>query len=285
MSEKIIQVGHSPDPDDAFMFYGIQSGKVDTEGYKIEHVIEDIETLNQRAIRGELEVSAISLHCYSYVSDQYYILPCGVSMGDDYGPVLVAKPGINLNDLKGKKIAAPGPMTTAALVSKMALPETELHHMPFDQILPAIANDEITAGILIHEGQLTYSQNKLVNLLDYGKWWKEKTGLPLPLGVDVIRRNIPAKKREVLRRILTESIQYALDHRQEALPYALEFGRGLDPGLADKFVGMYVNHYTVDFGDTGRAAVKKLLEEAYSARLISNQCKPIFSDQVPLDEN
>ena len=281
MSEnKILQVGHSPDPDDAFMFYGIQSGNVETHGYEIEHVIEDIETLNQRAMQGELEISAISLHCYSYVKDKYYILPCGVSMGDDYGPILVSSRDIDLNEVKNMTIAAPGELTTAALVAQIIFPGVELVHMPFDEIMPAVSSGKVDLGIVIHEGQLTYSQEKLINLLDFGKWWKKEKGLPLPLGVDVIRRDMPEDKMKIMQEVLTKSIQYALDNREPALEYALKFGRGLSDELADKFVGMYVNHYTVDFGQIGKEAVRKLLEEAYKHRIISESCVPVFSDEV-----
>lgn len=280
--EKIIQIGHSPDPDDAFMFYGIQSGNVDLAGYDIKHVIDDIETLNNKALKGELEASAISLHCYPYVKDRYAILPCGVSMGDDYGPILVSKSEIKIQELKTKKVAAPGRMTTASLVAKLAIPGINLIQMPFDKILPAVISGEIDAGILIHEGQLTYSNEKLVKLLDLGKWWKKQKGLPLPLGVDVVRRDLPAEKTAAIQRILKESIRYALEHRKEALKYALQFGRGLSHELADRFVGMYVNHYTVNFGDTGRKALQKLLDTAYENGFIKEPCKAMFSDEMAL---
>jgi len=278
---KTLRVGHSPDPDDAFMFYGIQSGNVDTEGFKIEHVIQDIETLNQRALKGELEISAISLHCYAHVADRYAILPCGVSMGDDYGPILVAPSGVTLESLKGKRIAAPGPMTTAALVAQIIVPGIQLVHMPFDEILPAVVSGNIAAGILIHEGQLTYNAAGLVNLLDFGKWWKKEKGLPLPLGVDVVRRDLGAEKIVFIHRILKESIEYALEpgNRPAALKYAMKFGRGIPEALADKFVGMYVNHYTVDFGELGRRAVRKVLGEAHQAGLIPRIPQFLFSDE------
>jgi len=287
MNKQKLQVGHSPDPDDAFMFYGIQSGNVDTEGFTVEHVIEDIESLNQRALKGELEISAISLHCYAHVADRYAILPCGVSMGDDYGPILVALPGTTVESLKGKKIAAPGPLTTAALVAQLIISGIQLVHMPFDEILPAVVSGKIEAGILIHEGQLTYREAGLVNLLDFGKWWKKEKGLPLPLGVDVVRRDLGEKKIAVIYRMLKESIEYALEpaNRPAALEYALKFGRGIASDLADKFVGMYVNHYTVDFGDRGRQAVRKLLEEARKAGLIPAISGPLFSDETEVSKD
>ncbi len=282
MTQMKLQVGHSPDPDDAFMFYGIQSGNVDTEGFTVEHVIEDIESLNQRALKGELEISAISLHCYAHVADRYAILPCGVSMGDDYGPILVALPGATVESLRGQKIAAPGPLTTAALVAQIIIPGIQLVHMPFDEILPAVTSGKIEAGILIHEGQLTYREAGLVNLLDFGKWWKREKGLPLPLGVDVVRRDLGEWKIAVIYRMLKGSIEYALEpaNRPEALKYALKFGRGIAAGLADQFVGMYVNHYTVDFGERGRKAVRKLLEEARRAGLIPAIPRSLFSDEA-----
>jgi len=279
-SDNVLRVGHSPDPDDAFMFYGIRSGNVDTQGYEVQDVIEDIETLNQRARNGDLEISAISLHCYAYVSDRYWILPCGVSMGDDYGPILVSKENLSLDEVKKKKIAAPGPLTTAALVCNIIFPEAELVYLPFDRIQSAVAKGEVETGILIHEGQLTYSHEKLVKLLDFGKWWKEKKGLPLPLGIDVVRRDFPIEKIRAIEKILTDSIQYALDHREEALEYALQYGRGLSHELADRFVGMYVNHYTVNYGDEGRGAVRKLLDEAYQLHLIPHPPSVTFSDEI-----
>jgi len=282
--DRLLRVGHSPDPDDAFMFYGIQSGKVDTEGYKIVHVIEDIESLNQKALGGELEISAISLHCYPYVSDRYWILPCGVSMGDDYGPILVSKSTVSLEDVSKMKIAAPGPLTTAALVAQIIFPGVELIHLPFDEIMPAVISGKVEAGILIHEGQLTYSHNDLVKLLDFGKWWNDEKKLPLPLGIDVVRKDFSTHKIRVIERVLKQSIQYALDHREEALEYALQFGRGLSSHLADRFVGMYVNHYTVDYGKKGRAAIRHLLAEAGRLGLLPKPCEAFFSDELLVEK-
>ncbi len=272
-----ITVAHSPDSDDAFMHYGIASGKVPSDGIEFDHLLADIETLNHAAFDGKYEVSAVSFNAYTRLTDRYLLLPHGSSMGDDYGPIVVARTD-GPSTTKGIRVAVPGELTTAFLTLRIYDPDVEYVVMPFDRIQGAVRRGEIAAGLLIHEGQLTYQDEGLQKIVDLGEWWAERTGgLPLPLGGNVIRRDLgPDTIREVSR-LLHESIAYALAHRQEALDYALQFGRGLDRAKADRFVGMYVNDLTLEYGDRGRAAVRRLLDEAWEKRLIPKQVVAEFS--------
>jgi 1,4-dihydroxy-6-naphthoate synthase len=251
------------------MFYALTHDKLDCGGLRFVHQLEDIETLNQRALRGELEVSAVSIHAFAHLSERYALLSSGSSMGDRYGPTLVARAPISLEELRGRTIAIPGKLTTAYLALQLCLgPETPVRVMPFDQILPAVAEGRAEAGLLIHEGQLYYGERGLHKVVDLGQWWYRDTGLPLPLGGNVVRKDLGTALVERIARLLKESIRYALDHRQEALAYALTFARGLDPTLADRFVGMYVNEWTIDYGPRGREAVRTLLARAAQAGLV-----------------
>jgi len=259
MTARVIRLGHSPDPDDAFMFYGLASGKVDVRPYRFEHILKDIQTLNEWALEGRLELTALSLHAYAYVTDRYLLLPHGASIGDNYGPLVVAREAIPQEALREATIAVPGRLTTAFLALRVCLGEFPFVEMPFDQILPAVAEGRVAAGLLIHEGQLTYRQHGLTCAVDLGKWWHETTGLPLPLGANAVRRDLGEPTVRDLSRLLKASIRYALAHREEALTYALQFGRGLDRAAANRFVGMYVNDYTLDFGAKGRRGVEVLL--------------------------
>jgi 1,4-dihydroxy-6-naphthoate synthase len=268
--QQLIRVGHSPDPDDAFMFHALANDKIDTGRYRFEHTLQDIETLNHRAFRGELELTAVSLHGYAYVTDKYALCACGASMGDNYGPMVVARQPGDIASLKGKRIAIPGKLTTAFLTLKLLLGDSfeyEIH--PFDEILNVVEAGQVDAGLIIHEGQLTYQNQGLSLIVDLGKWWYNETGgLPLPLGGNAIRRDLgPQAMREVTD-LLRQSIEYGLDHRQEALIHAEKYGRDLDRQRTDTFVGMYVNDWTLDFGPRGREAVKLLLTRAYEAKII-----------------
>jgi 1,4-dihydroxy-6-naphthoate synthase len=253
-----IRLGHSPDPDDAFMHWGISSGTVDTRGFEFEHVLEDIQTLNEWATEGRLEVTAISLHTYPFVQERYVILPHGASMGSGYGPVVVSKRPLTADELRETEIAVPGRMTTAFLVLRLYLGAFRFREVPFDQIIDEVRSGRAEAGLLIHEGQLTYAAQGLHANVDLGEWWLLETGLPLPLGINVARRDVGERLHD-LSEVLGASITAALDHREEALEYAMGFGRGLDAELADRFVGMYVNELTQDYGDEGREAVAELL--------------------------
>ncbi len=264
-----IRVGHSPDSDDAFMFYALTHDKIETGGLKFVHQLEDIETLNRRALSGELEVSAVSIHAFAYLADKYALLASGSSMGDRYGPTLVTREAMTLDDLKGRTIAIPGKLTTAYLTMQLCLgKDTPVVVMPFDEILPAVAEGKVEAGLLIHEGQLYYGDRGLHQVVDLGEWWFQQTGLPLPLGGNVVRRDLGTEMVEKIARMLKESIQYALDHRAEALEYALRYARDLEPALADRFVGMYVNDWTIDYGPRGREAVRTLLARGAEAGLV-----------------
>jgi 1,4-dihydroxy-6-naphthoate synthase len=281
-SRRLIRVGHSPDPDDAFMFYALAKEKLDTGPYRFEHELVDIETLNRRAFKGELELTAVSLHAYALLSDLYMLCPCGASMGDRYGPMVVAREKCPLDALAEKTIAVPGTLTTAYLALRMCL-EAEFSYVlvPFDRILEAVAageyeGREIEAGLIIHEGQLTYGDHDLELVLDTGQWWFDQTGLPLPLGANAIRKDLGMETIREVNRLLKESIQYGLDHRAEALDYALGFGRGLDRAKADEFVGMYVNDWTLDFGPRGREAVTQLLARGHAAGVIPERVEPEF---------
>jgi 1,4-dihydroxy-6-naphthoate synthase len=269
MTRRLIRVGHSPDPDDAFMFYALAHDKLDTGDLQFTHELQDIETLNRRALRGELEVTAVSIHAYAFLLDKYALLPSGCSMGDRYGPMVVAKRLLQVSDLPHVRLAVPGTLTTAFLTLRLLVgQEFSYEVIPFDQILPAVADGRYDAGLIIHEGQLTFQNQGLHLVTDLGVWWQEKTGLPLPLGGNVVRRDLGSEVMRRISHLLRESIQYALAHRPDALTYALQYARDMDRGLADRFVGMYVNDWTLDYGPRGRAAVQRLLEEAHRAGII-----------------
>ena len=255
----LIRLGHSPDPDDAFMFWALATGAIDTRGFEFEHVLEGIQTLNEWALEGRLEVSAISLHAYPHVQDRYVLLPHGASMGSGYGPIVVAREELDEDDLRRVEIAVPGRMTTAFLTLQLRLGEYRWREVPFDQIMDEVLSGKADAGLLIHEGQLTYAAAGLHKVVDLGEWWLEDTGLPLPLGANVARRDLGPDTLRELSDVLAESIRAGLDNRERALEYALQFGRGLDDELADRFVGMYVNELTEDYGEEGRRAVRELL--------------------------
>ena len=264
-----IRVGHSPDSDDAFMFYALTHDRLDTGGLRFVHQLEDIETLNRRATRGELEVSAVSIHAFAYLADRYALLASGASMGDRYGPTLVTREPMTLEDLRGRMIAVPGKLTSAYLTLQLCMgKDVPVTLLPFDQILPAVAAGDVPAGLLIHEGQLFYGDKGLYKVLDLGQWWYEQTSLPLPLGGNVVRKDLGEAMVLKIAGLLKQSIHYALEHREEALTYALAYARDLDPKLADRFVGMYVNHWTVDYGPRGREAVRQLLGRAAEAGLV-----------------
>ena len=258
-----ITVAHSPDSDDAFMHYGLSSGRVANEGIAFTHLLADIETLNQAAFNGKYEVSAVSFHAYAHLTDKYLLLPHGSSMGDNYGPVVVARQD-GPSSLDEVTVAIPGLLTTAFLALRLYKPDVKYTVMPFDQILEAVRDGKADAGLLIHEGQLTYGEEGLKKVVDLGEWWSERTGgLPLPLGGNVIRRDLGPEMVRKVSRILHDSIAYSLEHRDEALDYALQYGRGLDRSKADRFVGMYVNELTLDYGERGRKAVQVLYDEAF----------------------
>jgi 1,4-dihydroxy-6-naphthoate synthase len=262
----LIRLGHSPDPDDAFMFWGLAAGRVDPEDFEFEHVLADIQTLNEWALEGRLEVTAISLHAYPFVQDTYVLLPHGASMGSGYGPIVVARSPLKPDELTNVEIAIPGPMTTAALVLRLFLGrDYTSREVPFDQIMDEVEAGRSPAGLLIHEGQLTYERHGLQKVVDLGEWWLLETGLPLPLGVNVARRDLGEETLRRLSGVLARSIEAGLASRGEALDYALQYGRGLDLGLADRFVGMYVNELTQDYGDEGRQAVAELLRRGDEA--------------------
>jgi 1,4-dihydroxy-6-naphthoate synthase len=289
----VFTLGHSPDPDDAFMFYAMAKNKIDLRGYRFEHRLEDIQTLNERAVRGELHISAISIHVYAYVADKYRLLPCGASMGDGYGPIVIRKhpshsaraqstltniepasarlrrgrhPAPNESAardfLTGRKIAVPGKMTSAFLALQLFLGEFDYVVMPFDQIFEAVKDGRAEAGLIIHEGQLTYARSGFQKILDLGEWWKSETGLPLPLGGNVLRKDIPQAVQHDLLEIVRESIEFGLAHRDEAVLHSMPYARDMDAQLAGKFIGMYVNEFTRDYGEIGRAAIRKFLGDA-----------------------
>lgn len=267
---RTLTLGHSPDPDDAFMFYALARDKIDTKGWAFEHILQDIQTLNERALRGELDITAISIHAYPYVADRYALTSCGSSMGDGYGPMVVARDAISIEDLRGKKIAVPGEMTTAFLTLNLLLGKGAFAHevVMFDQILDHVAAGKADAGLIIHEGQLTYQNHKLELIVDLGAWWKEETGLPMPLGGNCIRRDLGEAAMNEVAAILKASIEYSLAHREPAVAYALQFARDMGSDLADKFVGMYVNDFTIDYGDSGRKAVREMLRRGHAAGMI-----------------
>lgn len=277
MSE-VFTLGHSPDPDDAFMFYALAEHRIDTHGYRFQHILQDIQTLNERATRGELHISAISIHAYAYVLEKYALLPCGASMGDGYGPILVAKNRDGLAAeadenavrawLRHRLIAVPGLMTSAYLVARIFLGEFDSIHVAFDEIFAALDEERAAVGLIIHEGQLTYQQQNFVKILDLGEWWKARTGLPLPLGCNVIRKDIEPRVRGEISDLLRESIDYGLRHRSAAVAHSMPLARGLDVSLADEFIGMYVNDFTLDYGDIGRRAIHEFLAAGHDAGII-----------------
>src|SRR5437660_6411628 len=280
----VFTLGHSPDPDDAFMFYAMAENKIDLRGYRFEHRLEDIQTLNERALRGELHISAISIHAYAYVADKYALLPCGASMGDGYGPILVRKiPSTksqtpNKEQLRDLAIAVPGKMTSAFLALQLYLGDFKHVVVPFDQIFEAIERGQADAGLIIHEGQLTYAQSGFQKVVDLGEWWKRQTGLPLPLGGNVLRKDIPAQVRRDLSEIIRESIDFGLEHRDEAVRHSLPYARDMNAELAGKFIGMYVNQFTRDYGEVGRAAIRKFLGNAHAAGYINNDADIEFAE-------
>lgn len=273
-----IHLAHSPDSDDAFMFYALANGKVDTQGITYVHELQDIESLNQRALRAELEVTAVSIHAYAYLADTYALLSHGSSMGDRYGPRLVAKTPMAKADIKGKRIAIPGPLTTAYLALKLYEPDFVPVQTPFDQIEDRVIAGDVDAGLLIHEGQLTYSDNGLHLIADMGEWWFQETGLPLPLGGNIIRKDLGPELTKQVSRHLRSSIAYGLQHRQAALDHSMQFARGLERGKADEFVGMYVNDWTLDYGDRGKLAVRTLLDRGVKAGIIPKNVDVEFVD-------
>lgn len=265
-----ITIAHSPDSDDAFMFYGLATNKVRVPGLRFTHTLTDIETLNRKAMQGVYDVTAISFHAYPYLQDKYALMPCGGSVGEQYGPMIVAPRAISLEEVKKIKVAVPGTLTTAYLVLKLLSPSIETEVVPFDQIIPEILAGKFEAGLIIHEGQLTYESSGLCKILDLGKWWHEQTGLPLPLGGNAIRRSLGKELIATVTQALRDSIQYGLGHREEALAYAMQFARDLDPQKADRFVGMYVNERTLDYGADGKEAVARLLKMGHEAGIIPN---------------
>jgi len=273
-----IHLAHSPDSDDAFMFYALAEGQIDTQGLSYVHELQDIETLNGRALRGELDVTAVSIHAYAYLSDRYALLPHGASMGDGYGPMLVAKTPMTRDEIAGKRVAIPGMMTSAYLALRLFQPDFVPVVMPFDQVDQSVIADDVDAGLLIHEGQLTYKDDGLHLVADMGAWWLERTGLPLPLGGNVIRKDMPREIQRKVSRHLRQSIAFGLDHRKNALDHAMRFARGLDRSKADTFVGMYVNDWTLDYGDRGRAAIRLFLEEGVKSGVITRPVTVEFID-------
>ena len=267
MSTKI-RLAHSPDADDAFMFYGLAKNKLDTQGIEYEHILKDIQTLNEWAREGRMEVTAISAHAYAYVKDKYAILTHGGSIGKNYGPMIIAKGAVSMDSLKGKKIAIPGKLTSAYLALKLCFPDFQEVLVNFDQIMDEVVKGTVDAGLIIHEGQLTYKEKGLHKIVDLGEWWFEKMGMVLPMGVNAIRRDLPEDVKKKVSRQLKESIQYSLDHREEALDYALAFGRGLSRDVADRFVGMWVNDRTVDMGEEGQNAIREFLKQGEQKKLI-----------------
>jgi len=263
-----ITIAHSPDSDDAFMFYGLARGGVPTGDLEVSHVLTDIETLNRHAQEGRHEVTAISFHAYAYVADKYALMPCGGSIGDGYGPLLVARERLAAGALAGKRVAVPGTLTSAFLALKLFAPDVETHVVPFDRILEEVQAGRADVGLIIHEGQLTYGGHGLHKLVDLGAWWKQETGLPLPLGGNAVRRDLGPELMARLTRLVRETVRHSLAHRPQALEYAMSFARGMDPGVADRFVGMWVNDMTIEMGERGRQAVRSFLERGHAAGLV-----------------
>jgi 1,4-dihydroxy-6-naphthoate synthase len=291
-ANKNLTLGHSPDPDDAFMFYALAKHKIDSRGYEFEHILQDIQTLNERCTRGELHISAISIHAYAYVMDKYALLPCGASMGDGYGPMVVARSRDGLRDgatddevrdwLRARRIAVPGAMTSAFLAMRLFMGEFDAIQVPFDHIFDRVTAGDAGAGLIIHEGQLTYATEGFEKIVDLGEWWLRTTGLPLPLGGNVIRKDIPADERGLISAILYESIQYGLAHRADAVEHSMPLARGMNIPMADKFIGMYVNDYTMDYGDIGRRAIHEFLTRGHEAGLIPSPVELEFVQSAPL---
>ncbi len=283
MSTQLLTLGHSPDPDDAFMFYGLARELIPTPGFAFQHILQDIQTLNERATRGELDISAISIHAYAHVCDQYALLPSGASMGDGYGPMLVSKRRMTREEILKSRVAIPGRMTSAFLALQLWLgrPASAFNHVvvPFDEIFKAVRDGVADVGLIIHEGQLTYRNEGLEVCVDLGVWWgQENEGLPLPLGGNVIHKRFDPATRRTISRILTASIQFSLDHRPEAVQHALQYARDMGTDLADRFVGMYVNHWTLDYGDKGRESIRRSLRRAHQAGLIPRAPELEFVD-------
>jgi 1,4-dihydroxy-6-naphthoate synthase len=274
-----ISIAHSPDSDDAFMFYGLATGKVTVPGYEFTHTLTDIETLNQKAMREAFyDVTAISFHAYPYVQDKYALMPCGGSVGEGYGPMIVAKPGVSLEQVKKVRVAIPGTLTTANLVLQMALPGVHTEVVPFDQIIPQVLDETFEAGLIIHEGQLTYAREGLTCLLDMGMWWREETGLPLPLGGNAIRRDLGTPVHRMMNQALRDSVNYALHHREEALAHAMQYARDLDTPSANRCVGMYVNERTLDYGEDGKNAIRRLLQMGHERGVIPQAVHVDFAE-------
>lgn len=276
--KQTITVAHSPDSDDAFMFYGLATNKLDTGNIQFEHVLQDIQTLNEEAARGTYEVTAISFHAYAYVADKYFLLPHGASIGENYGPVLVSRQPATPSEIANLKIAVPGTLTSAYLALRIFNPNIRYEVMPFDQIIEAVENGSCDAGLLIHEGQLFYEEKGLYKILDLGEWWHEKTGLPLPMGGNAIRRDLDPEIIRQVSQSLRDSINYSLAHREDALQYAMQFARDMDPELADRFVAMWVNERTLDYGERGREAVRRLLSDGFSRGIIPHSVEVEFVD-------
>jgi 1,4-dihydroxy-6-naphthoate synthase len=276
-SAEVFILGHSPDPDDAFMFYAMAENKIDLRGYRFEHRLEDIQTLNERASRGELHISAISIHAYAYVSDRYALLPCGASMGDGYGPMIVAPDELSVGKLRQTKIAIPGKMTSAYLALQLFLGAEPNHVVvPFDQIFDAVKQGRADAGLIIHEGQLTYANAGFKKIVDLGEWWKRETQLPLPLGGNVVRKDIARDVQQDLLAIMRESIDYGLAHRKDAVAHSMPYARDMNATLASKFIGMYVNDYTRDYGEKGRAAIREFLTAGQRGGFLQREVKLDF---------
>lgn len=273
-----ITIAHSPDSDDAFMFYGLATNKVQVPGLRFSHTLCDIQTLNQKAMgEGVYDVTAVSFHAYPYIQEKYALMTCGGSVGEGYGPMIVATKAFSADEVKRKVIAVPGKLTTAYLALQLFAPGIETEVVPFDQIIPAVLEGKYEAGLIIHEGQLTYDRSGLHRILDLGKWWLQMTGLPLPLGGNAIRRSLGRELIATVSSALRDSIQYALDHREQALAYAMQFARDLDPGMADKFVGMYVNERTLDYGADGKEAIRRLLDMGHRAGVIPMEPRVEFA--------
>lgn len=281
-TKQLIRVGHSPDPDDAFMFFALANQRIDTGDYEFQHELVDIETLNRRAFSGQLELTAVSIHAYAFLRDKYVLCACGASMGDGYGPMVVTRQPVSVDDLRDLTIAVPGKLTSAYLALRLCLgTDFSSIEVPFDQIIPAVAagryrDQPIDAGLIIHEGQLTYANQNLTLVVDLGRWWQDCTGLPLPLGANAVRKSLGAETTRDVQRLLKESIQYGLAHRHDALQYALRYGRDLDTEQADQFVGMYVNDWTLDFGPRGRQAVAEFLAQGHAAGVLPELVVPEF---------
>jgi len=267
---RLLRIAHSPDPDDAFMFYGLSQGEVTIENFTVQHILEDIETLNQRALKAEFEITAISAHLYPFVANHYWIMRTGSSMGEGYGPVVIAKKRMTLKSLRGKRVAHPGEYTTASLLLRLYADDVDLVSLPFDKIMEAVRNGDVDAGVIIHEGQITYEKEGFQKVVDFGELWEEETQLPLPLGLDVVRKDLGWKLAATISAKLRESIRYGYEHLDEATAYALQYGRGIGKELGEKFVKMYVSELTIDMGEKGIEAIELLYSRAADKMLIPN---------------